>query len=91
MTDETASPPERRARWSIIGPGVVVVTATGVGAGDLVATLIAGSRFGYALLWMLNSARVPVEWRSGWLSNLMLGAAALLFAVLAGRERIGLF
>ncbi|KHL25153.1 iron transporter [Croceibacterium mercuriale] len=28
-----------------------MVAATGVGAGDLVATLIAGSRFGYDLLW----------------------------------------
>lgn len=28
-----------------------MVAATGVGAADLVATLIAGSRFGYALLW----------------------------------------
>ena len=36
--------------WRHIGPGIVVA-ATGVGAGDLVATLIAGSRFGYALLW----------------------------------------
>lgn len=50
MTDQNASPPERRGRWSLIGPGIVVA-ATGVGAGDLVATLIAGSRFGYALLW----------------------------------------
>jgi Mn2+/Fe2+ NRAMP family transporter len=41
---------ETRRRWSLIGPGIVVA-ATGVGAGDLVATLIAGSRFGYALLW----------------------------------------
>ena len=39
-----------KRRWSLIGPGIVVA-ATGVGAGDLVATLIAGSRFGYALLW----------------------------------------
>ena len=37
-------------RLSLIGPGIIVA-ATGVGAGDLVATLIAGSRFGYALLW----------------------------------------
>lgn len=37
-------------RWKLLGPGIVVA-ATGVGAGDLVATLIAGSRFGYALLW----------------------------------------
>ena len=36
--------------WRHLGPGIVVA-ATGVGAGDLVATLIAGSRFGYALLW----------------------------------------
>ncbi|WP_323149503.1 Nramp family divalent metal transporter [Pseudomonas oryzihabitans] len=38
------------ARWKLVGPGIVVAV-TGVGAGDLVATLIAGSRFGYALLW----------------------------------------
>lgn len=42
--------PPPRPRLSLIGPGIVVA-ATGVGAGDLVATLIAGSRFGYALLW----------------------------------------
>ncbi|MDH2393535.1 Nramp family divalent metal transporter [Streptomyces sp. HNM0663] len=40
----------RKASWKYIGPGIVVA-ATGVGAGDLVATLIAGSRFGYTLLW----------------------------------------
>src|SRR5680860_745113 len=37
-------------RWRIVGPGLVAA-ATGVGAGDLVATLVAGSSFGYALLW----------------------------------------
>lgn len=37
-------------RWKIIGPGLVVA-ATGVGAADMVATLVAGSRYGYALLW----------------------------------------
>jgi Mn2+/Fe2+ NRAMP family transporter len=37
-------------RWRIIGPGLVVA-ATGVGAGDLAATLAAGSNLGYALLW----------------------------------------
>ena len=41
---------ERVRRWRIIGPGLVVA-ATGVGAADLVATLTAGSRYGYALLW----------------------------------------
>ncbi|MFC8965187.1 Nramp family divalent metal transporter [Streptomyces sp. NPDC057094] len=40
----------RRSSWRYIGPGIVVA-ATGVGAGDLVATLIAGSSFGYSLLW----------------------------------------
>jgi Mn2+/Fe2+ NRAMP family transporter len=44
------TPMEPAKRWRIIGPGLVVA-ATGIGAGDLVATLVAGSRFGYALLW----------------------------------------
>lgn len=47
--DDKAVPPAT-GRWKLIGPGIVAA-ATGVGAGDLVATLIAGSRFGYALLW----------------------------------------
>ncbi|WP_461145530.1 Nramp family divalent metal transporter [Salinifilum aidingensis] len=38
------------ARLKQIGPGLVAA-ATGVGAGDLVANMIAGSRFGYELLW----------------------------------------
>lgn len=42
--------PKGAARWKLVGPGLVVA-ATGVGAGDLVATLIAGSRYGYTLLW----------------------------------------
>lgn len=42
--------PGTKPRWSIIGPGIVMA-ATGVGAADLVATLIAGSSYGYALLW----------------------------------------
>lgn len=45
-SEETASVP----KWRIIGPGLVVA-ATGVGAADLVATLIAGQKFGYTLLW----------------------------------------
>jgi Mn2+/Fe2+ NRAMP family transporter len=48
-TDESISLP-RKSSWKYIGPGIVVA-ATGVGAGDLVATLIAGSNFGYTLLW----------------------------------------
>lgn len=61
MADTTGNPtdteassdtdtPSGRSRWRYIGPGIVVA-ATGVGAGDLVATLIAGSNFGYTLLW----------------------------------------
>ena len=40
----------RPAKWKVIGPGLVVA-ATGVGAADMVATLAAGSRYGYGLLW----------------------------------------
>ncbi|MCH2488217.1 MAG: Nramp family divalent metal transporter, partial [Erythrobacter sp.] len=53
MSEEKADDdpvPDRKLMWRQLGPGIVVA-ATGVGAGDLVATLIAGSRFGYALLW----------------------------------------
>ncbi|MBW5480991.1 Nramp family divalent metal transporter [Streptomyces bambusae] len=49
-TGERAQPRPRKASWRLIGPGIVVA-ATGVGAGDLVATLIAGSKYGYTLLW----------------------------------------
>lgn len=38
------------AKWKVIGPGLVVA-ATGVGAADMVATLVAGSQFGYGLMW----------------------------------------
>ncbi|WP_282009761.1 Nramp family divalent metal transporter, partial [Brevundimonas aveniformis] len=47
MTDTAASPPPR---WHLIGPGLVAA-ATGVGAGDLVATLVAGAQYGYVLMW----------------------------------------
>ena len=33
-----------------IGPGIVIA-ATGLGAGDLIAASVAGAEFGYALLW----------------------------------------
>lgn len=45
-----SNPTPHKSSWRYIGPGIVVA-ATGVGAGDLVATLIAGSNFGYTLLW----------------------------------------
>lgn len=47
MVDNDAG---KLARWRIVGPGLVVA-ATGVGAADMVATLVAGSRYGYGLLW----------------------------------------
>ncbi|WP_299905637.1 Nramp family divalent metal transporter [uncultured Paracoccus sp.] len=39
-------------KWSLVGPGIVVA-ATGVGAADLIATTVAGSKYGYALLWAI--------------------------------------
>lgn len=62
-----------------------LIVAYGV-LGSLFMPFLAGT-----LLWLLNSSRVPPEWRSGWVSNLLLGGAAVLFAVLAGRELVGLF
>ena len=47
MTTAPEIPPRR---WSLIGPGLIAA-ATGVGAGDLVATLVAGSHYGYQLIW----------------------------------------
>lgn len=43
-------PVDTARKYKIIGPGLVVA-ATGIGAPDLVATLVAGSKYGYALLW----------------------------------------
>jgi len=40
-------------RWyKKLGPGIVIA-ATGIGAGDLVAASVAGSRYGMAILWSL--------------------------------------
>ncbi|WP_244931035.1 Nramp family divalent metal transporter [Nocardioides sp. W7] len=52
MTDlGNQSDTARAPRWRVVGPGLVVA-ATGVGAADLVATLVAGAKFGYTLLWV---------------------------------------
>lgn len=50
--DNARSPRPGGVRGNLreIGPGIVAA-ATGVGAADLVATLVAGQRFGFALLW----------------------------------------
>jgi Mn2+/Fe2+ NRAMP family transporter len=42
----------RKKKWAIIGPGLIVA-ATGVGAGDLVAALVAGSKYGLGFLWAI--------------------------------------
>lgn len=47
---DTETTDQARVKWTLVGPGLVAA-ATGVGAADLVATMIAGQRFGYALLW----------------------------------------
>lgn len=45
-------PVDKAQKYKIIGPGLVVA-ATGIGAPDLVATLVAGSKYGYALMWTI--------------------------------------
>ena len=62
-----------------------LIVAYGV-LGSLFMPFLAGT-----LLWLLNSDRVPREWRSHGLSNALLAAAGILFAVLAGKELAGLF
>ncbi|WP_267879871.1 Nramp family divalent metal transporter [Parageobacillus thermoglucosidasius] len=39
-------------KWNIIGPGLIVA-ATGVGAGDLVAALVAGTNYGLVFAWSI--------------------------------------
>lgn len=51
MSADASTTAERPPKWRVIGPGLVVA-ATGVGAADLVATLVAGAKFGYTLLWV---------------------------------------
>jgi zinc transporter ZupT len=40
------------------------------------------------LLWLLNSSRTPVEWRSQWLSNSMMAVCAVLFVVLGVQQLV---
>lgn len=49
-TIESVSPPTGKRKIRALGPGLVAA-ATGVGAGDLVATMIAGAQYGTLLLW----------------------------------------
>ena len=52
-------PPPTRARevLAILGPGLVLA-ATGVGVGDLVAAAVSGSRFGFALVWAVLAGAI---------------------------------
>ncbi|WP_313823404.1 Nramp family divalent metal transporter [Citricoccus sp.] len=50
FTDAEINEKPVKVKWNSMGPGIVAA-ATGVGAADLVATLTAGSRYGYALMW----------------------------------------
>lgn len=47
---DTSSSNQTKVKWTLVGPGLVAA-ATDVGAADLVTTMIAGQRYGYALLW----------------------------------------
>jgi Mn2+/Fe2+ NRAMP family transporter len=64
VTADTAAQTERPAKWKVVGPGLVVA-ATGVGAADLVATMVAGSTYGYTLMWVGSYAsfeKVMIAW-----------------------------
>ena len=52
MTASDQPPGSLRGRARFIGPGLIAA-ATGVGAGDIVASLAAGARLGMALLWAI--------------------------------------
>jgi Mn2+/Fe2+ NRAMP family transporter len=49
--DKSPTPPTRiGSHIKMMGPGILIA-ATGVGSGDIVAASVAGSRFGYAVVW----------------------------------------
>ena len=48
--EQSIPPVGFRARLKQVGPGLLAAAA-GVGSGDLVATMVAGSQYGYMLLW----------------------------------------
>lgn len=49
---QAAAPPRGAKRLKVVGPGLILA-ATGVGAGDLVTSLEAGTRFGTTLIWAI--------------------------------------
>ena len=48
----SVAPTSLRGRLRVVGPGLVIA-ATGVGAGDLVSSVVAGTRFGTAFIWAI--------------------------------------
>src|SRR3712207_1189234 len=46
----TEAPSALRSRLRYVGPGIVIAV-TGVGAGDMVSSLVAGTDFGMVLIW----------------------------------------
>ena len=53
---ETEAPRTFGSRLRYVGPGIVIAV-TGVGAGDMVSSLVAGTDFGMVLIWAVVSAR----------------------------------
>ncbi|MBB3870336.1 divalent metal cation transporter [Parageobacillus toebii NBRC 107807] len=49
---ETSNSQTNKKKWTIIGPGLIVA-ATGVGAGDLVAALVAGTNYALVFAWAI--------------------------------------
>jgi Mn2+/Fe2+ NRAMP family transporter len=52
MEMETATSPSLRSKLSRVGPGLITA-ATGVGAGDLIAALVAGAASGMTFVWAI--------------------------------------
>jgi Mn2+/Fe2+ NRAMP family transporter len=57
MTDVTEgtsgeAPSTWRRRLRLVGPGIVIAV-TGVGAGDMISSLVAGTNFGTVLIWAI--------------------------------------
>ena len=50
--EEREAPSTWGSRLKLVGPGLVVA-ATGVGAGDMVSSLTAGTEYGTVLIWAI--------------------------------------
>ncbi len=52
VATEAEAPRTLLGRLGGVGPGIVVAV-TGVGAGDMITSLVAGTEFGTALMWAI--------------------------------------